>query len=127
MPTAPYTDQPDNLANEMDSPAEGRRTTGRDQSPDPEHTLDLLEEQLVARKELHELGAITVRTAVDAVPGRLVVEDPQQTGMVRERYPTDEAVRQTPGVAEPAVSPAADAQEVPEGGLLEHLVRKALS
>ncbi|HZR99723.1 MAG TPA: DUF2382 domain-containing protein [Chloroflexota bacterium] len=39
-----------------------------------ERTLELREEQLVARKDLREAGEITVRTVVEEVPGRLEVE-----------------------------------------------------
>jgi len=39
-----------------------------------ERTLELREEQLVARKDLREVGEITVRTVVEEVPGRLEVE-----------------------------------------------------
>jgi len=164
-------------------------------------TLELREEQLIAHKDLRDLGEIEVRTEVDDIPGRLevdayreevvvehevvgqtvserdkpweedgvliipiyeeqlvvtkrlvlrerirvrrvgtterqlfqdtlrrerlVVEDPQATGMVRERYPVDEADE---GVEAPADEPArrADGDEVKEGGFFEHLVRRAL-
>ena len=41
---------------------------------DTVHTLELREEQLVAHKELRDLGEIEVRTVIDEVPGRLEVE-----------------------------------------------------
>ena len=41
---------------------------------DQERTLELREEQLVAHKELRELGEVEVRTEVDEVPGRLEVD-----------------------------------------------------
>ena len=41
---------------------------------DTVHTLELREEQLVAHKELRDLGEIEVRTEIDEVPGRLEVE-----------------------------------------------------
>ena len=41
---------------------------------DSVHTLELREEQLVAHKELRDLGEIEVRTEIDEVPGRLEVE-----------------------------------------------------
>jgi uncharacterized protein (TIGR02271 family) len=52
---------------------------------------------------------------------RLIIEDPQQTGRVREQYPTD-------GPDRASVSESGDTEEEPasEGGLLENLVRKAL-
>ena len=39
-----------------------------------ERRLELREEQLVARKDLREVGEITVRTVIEEVPGRLEVE-----------------------------------------------------
>ena len=163
---------------------------------DQERTLELREEQLVAHKELRELGEVEVRTEVDEVPGhlevdayreeiqvehepvgtmvserddpweedgvlvvpvyeeqlvvtkrlvlrerlrirrvgtterqffqdtlrreRLVIEDPQQTGLVHERYPTDEPARSH------APEEEMHAGKQAEGGLLEHLVRKVL-
>lgn len=39
-----------------------------------ERTLELREEQLVAHKELRDLGEIEVRTEIDEVPGRLEVD-----------------------------------------------------
>ena len=41
---------------------------------DTVHTLELREEQLVAHKELRDLGEIEVRTEIDEVPGRLEVD-----------------------------------------------------
>ena len=41
---------------------------------DSVHTLELREEQLVAHKELRDLGEIEVRTEIDEVPGRLEVD-----------------------------------------------------
>ena len=41
---------------------------------EPERIMELREEQLVARKDLREVGEITVRTVVEEVPGRLEVE-----------------------------------------------------
>jgi uncharacterized protein (TIGR02271 family) len=52
---------------------------------------------------------------------RLVVEDPQQTGLVHELHPTGEAANQAP----PA-SGEEGQQQAAEGGFLENLVRKAL-
>ena len=51
---------------------------------------------------------------------RLVIEDPQHTGLVHERYPTDESARS------PATQEETHAGEQAQGGLLEHLVRKVL-
>lgn len=45
-----------------------------DMGADAERTLELREEQLVARKDLREAGEVRVRTVVEEVPGRLEVE-----------------------------------------------------
>lgn len=52
---------------------------------------------------------------------RVVIEDPRQTGLVHERYPTDESAGAH--VTEPE---EAHAGQQPEGGLLQQLVRKVL-
>ena len=41
---------------------------------DSVHTLELREEQLVAHKDLRDLGEIEVRTEIDEVPGRLEID-----------------------------------------------------
>jgi uncharacterized protein (TIGR02271 family) len=51
---------------------------------------------------------------------RLVIEDPQHTGLVHERYPTDESA------GSPATEEETHTGTRAEGGLLEHLVRKVL-
>ena len=51
---------------------------------------------------------------------RLVIEDPQHTGLVHERYPTDEPT------GSPATEEETHTGTRAEGGLLEHLVRKVL-
>ena len=165
-------------------------------------TIELREEQLVARKELRELGDVEVRTEVDDVPGRLevdayreeveiehepvgqvvsergqpweedgvlivpiyeeqltvtkrlvlrerlrvrrvgvterqlfedslrrerlVVDDPQHTGLVHERYPMGEPAGERPTDEDAAEARRDDTEETPEGGILGHLVRKAL-
>jgi stress response protein YsnF len=43
-------------------------------SPAGEQTLELREEQLVAHKDLRELGTLEVRTEIDELPGRLEVD-----------------------------------------------------
>jgi len=167
-----------------------------------EQTLELREEQLVAHKELREVGEVTVRTELEDLPGRLevdayreeiivehepvgqvvserdqpweedgvfvmpvyeeqlvvtkrlvlrerirvrrvatterqlfedtlrrerlVVEDPQQTGLIREQYPTGELAGEHSGHVSPAGQDAAEVNDKSEGGLLETLVRKAL-
>jgi uncharacterized protein (TIGR02271 family) len=167
-----------------------------------ERTLELREEQLVAHKELRELGEVEVRTEIDEVPGRLevdalreevevehepvgqvvsrreepweqdgtlvvpvyeeqlvvskrlvlrerlrirrvrtterqlfqdtlrrerlVVEDPDHTGLVHEVYATDAPAGEEPADQGAGADQAAPAGEQPEGGFLEHLVRKAL-
>ena len=168
---------------------------------DPQlRTLELREEQLVALKEVHEVGEIRLRTEVEHVPSRLevdtvleeivvehepvsqvvrervqpwqedgvlilpvyeeqlvvvkrlvlkerlrirrvaaterhvfeetlrrerlVIEDPDQSGVVHEQYPLVEQTHEDTG---PLPDAGADAANKPEGGLLEDLVRKALS
>jgi len=50
----------------------GERAAGFDSSePETAQSVELREEQLVAHKELRELGEIEVRTEVEDVPGRL--------------------------------------------------------
>lgn len=80
--------------------------------------------RLVLREKMHirRVGTTERQLFEDTLQReRLVVDDPQGTGLVRELYPTDEAE-----------SPAASAEEreekqnEPEGGFLEHLVRRAL-
>ena len=53
---------------------------------------------------------------------RLRVEDPQQTGLVHERYPTGPSSEE----GEPIESDAGNDKEQGEGGFFGHLVRKAL-
>ncbi len=167
-----------------------------------ERTLELREEQLVAHKELRELGEVEVRTEIDEVPGhlevdafreevfiehepvgqavserdqpweengalvvpiyeeqlvvvkrlvlrerlrirrvrtterqlfqdtlhreRLVVEDPQHTGLVHELHSTEELPGERPVGDLPSADEEAPADEQPAEGFLEHLVRKAL-
>jgi uncharacterized protein (TIGR02271 family) len=167
--------------------------------PDGQRVLELREEQLVAHKELRDVGEVQVRTEVEHVPARLevdasreeieiehepvgavvserdqpweeedgvlvvpvyeeqlmvtkrlilrerlrirrvgtterqlfedtlrrerlFVDDPQQTGLVHERYATGEQVTEKAESARAQEEPG----EKPEGGFLEHLVRKAL-
>ena len=59
----------------------------------PSHTLEVREEQLVARKELREIGNIEIRTAIDHVPGQLEV-DAYREEVVVEHEPVGEVVSQ---------------------------------
>jgi len=181
----------------------GERAAGFDFiEPEPVQTVELREEQLVAHKELRELGEIEVRTEVEDVPGRLevdayreeveiehkpvgqvvserdqpweengelvmpvyeeplvvtkrlvlkerlrirrvatterqlfqdtlrherlVVEDPQQTGLVHEQYPTGEAAGEGLTDKDAAEAQPKETDEQPDGGFLGNLVRKAL-
>ena len=177
-------------------PADRLAASAETSAADQERTLELREEQLVAHKQVRELGEVEVRTEVDEIPGRLevdayreevqidhepvgtvvserddpweedgvlvvpvyeeqlvvtrrlvlrerlrirrvgtterqlfqdtlrrerlVIEDPQQTGLVHERYPTDEPARSH------APEEETHTGEQAQGGLLEHLVRKVL-
>lgn len=53
---------------------------------------------------------------------RLIVDDPQPTGLVQERYPTGEQIDRDA----PSAHREGEPSEKPESGFLEHLVRKAL-
>ena len=59
--------------------------------PDKTETLELREEQLIAHKELRDLGEIVVRTEVDDVPGRLEVDAYREEVFV-EHEPVGEVV-----------------------------------
>jgi uncharacterized protein (TIGR02271 family) len=54
-------------------------------------TIELREEQLVAHKQLHELGEIELRTEIDEVPGRLEV-DAYREEVVVEHEPVGQMV-----------------------------------
>jgi uncharacterized protein (TIGR02271 family) len=55
----------------VDAPAaQGSAAT----EPDLEQTIELKEEQLVAHKDMREVGQVQIRTEVEEVPGRLEVE-----------------------------------------------------
>ena len=64
---------------------------------DDERTLELREEQLVAKKEQRTIGEIVVRTEIDEVPAQLEVEAVREEVIV-EHEPVGEAVseRQQP-------------------------------
>src|SRR5689334_2815575 len=66
-------------------------------APGEERTIELREEQLVANKELRELGEIIVRTQTETVPGHLEVDAVREEVEV-EHEPVGEAVseRQQP-------------------------------
>jgi len=165
-------------------------------------TIELREEQLVASRELRDLGEIVVRTEVDEIPGRLevaayreevvvehepvgevvserdkpheqdgvliipiyeeqlvvtkrlvlrermrvrrvstterqlfqdtlrterlVVDDPQHTGLVREQYPVDEPSNRDPKSPHPTDSDDDRDEDRDDGGFLGNLVRRAL-
>jgi uncharacterized protein (TIGR02271 family) len=78
--------------------------------------------RLVLRERLHvrRIGTTERQLYQDTLRReRLVVEDPQNTGLVRERYPD------SPEDADDDES-ASHEPTTPQGGLFEHLVRKAL-
>jgi uncharacterized protein (TIGR02271 family) len=58
-----------------------------------ERTIELREEQLVARKELRDVGDVYIRTEVEEVPGRLEVDALRQEVEV-EHVPVGEVVRE---------------------------------
>jgi len=74
-----YAQQPTAAANADDYYAQqSAATTAADtvdlQRGEGERTIELREEQLVARKDLREVGEVRIRTTVETVPGRLEVE-----------------------------------------------------
>ena len=81
--------------NRPERPPERRASSGEE--ADAAHTLELREEQLVAHKDLRDLGEIEVRTEIDEVPSRLEV-DAYREEVVVEHEPVGEAVseRATP-------------------------------
>ncbi len=92
--------------------------------------IPIYEEQLVVTKRLmlkermrvRRVGTTERQLFEDTLRReRVVVDDPNNTGLLREQYPTDE----------PEASPTHDKADpgeptAPEGGFFEHLVRKAL-
>lgn len=107
--------------------------------------VPVYEEQLVVTKRLvlrerlrvRRVGTTERQLFEDTLRReRLVVEDPQHTGLVHERYPTGELAGEAPSGAtprtrddeddEPDAQTQEDRQERSEGGFFEHLVRKAL-
>jgi uncharacterized protein (TIGR02271 family) len=119
----------------------GQVVSERDQPWDEGGVLvvPIYEEQLVVTKRLvlrerlrvRRVGTTERRLFQDTLRSeRLVVEDPQHTGLVHERYPTGEVVGEHPADADGGAAsddaPAAEHGEKEEGGFLENLVRKAL-
>jgi uncharacterized protein (TIGR02271 family) len=70
----------DDLGRLVDAPAAQGYAATTDQEPpsregpDLEQTIELKEEQLVAHKDMREVGQVQIRTEVEEVPGRLEVE-----------------------------------------------------
>ena len=70
--------------------------TAYEQAVEPQRTLELREEQLVARKDLREAGEIAVRTVIEEVPGRLEVEA-QREEVEIEHVPMGQVVAERVG------------------------------
>ena len=115
----------------------GQVVSERDQpwEEDGVFVMPVYEEQLVVTKRLVLRERIRVRRVATTERQlfedtlrreRLVVEDPQQTGLIREQYPTGELAGEHSGDVSPAGQDAAEVNDKSEGGLLETLVRKAL-
>jgi uncharacterized protein (TIGR02271 family) len=94
--------------------------------------VPVYEEQLVVSKRLilrerlrvRRIGTTERQLFQDTLRREhLVVEDPQQTGLVREVYPTDEESVRTDTSRR---SEDGDPSDRPQGGFLEGLVRKVL-
>jgi len=95
--------------------------------------VPVYEEQLVVTKRLvlrermrvRRVGTTERQLFEDTLRReRLVIDDPQHTGLVRERYPTGESDR-TSDMEDDAAHDRAD-EDGESGGFLDHLVRKAL-
>ncbi|MDQ3811970.1 MAG: YsnF/AvaK domain-containing protein [Chloroflexota bacterium] len=94
--------------------------------------VPVYEEQLVVTKRLVLRERLRIRRVATTERQlfqdtlrreRLLVTDPQNTGLVHERYPTDEMADSGPAETEGEARTTEDRQE---GGLLEHLVKKVL-
>jgi uncharacterized protein (TIGR02271 family) len=72
-----------------------RHAVDTDAEPDTElpRTLELREEQFVARKHMRELGEVELRTEIEEHPGRLEV-DAYREEVVIEHEPVGEVVRE---------------------------------
>ena len=86
--TSPYGEPPTTF--------QAYAAAGYESAVDAERTLELREEQLVARKELREVGEITVRTVIEEVPGRLEVEA-QREEVEIEHVPMGQVVAERVG------------------------------
>ena len=71
-PATPYSTPPSYAEPTTAYPA--TTDSAYERTAEAERTIELREEQLVARKDLREVGEITVRTVIEEVPGRLEVE-----------------------------------------------------
>jgi len=117
---------------EVDHEPVGQVVSERDKPWEEDGVLvvPIYEEQLVVTKRLvlrerlriRRVGVTERHLFQDTLRReRLVVEDPQHTGLVHERYPTGDATEE--GAEDAEVAEHGDQHE---SGLLEHLVRKAL-
>jgi uncharacterized protein (TIGR02271 family) len=76
--------------------APGAESAPRGTGPAGEQTLELREEQLIARKDLRERGEIRLRTTVEEIPGRLEVEV-QREEVEIEHIPAGQVVSEREG------------------------------
>jgi uncharacterized protein (TIGR02271 family) len=100
--------------------------------------IPIYEEQLVVTKRLvlrermrvRRVGTTERQLFEDTLRReRLVIDDPQHTGLVREQYPIVESARSSDTESASAPERADDnghAEDGESGGFLDHLVRKAL-
>ncbi len=58
-------------SNRSDRPS---RSNAEELGPEEERVIELREEQLIAHKQLYDLGDVVVRTEIDSVPARLEVD-----------------------------------------------------
>jgi uncharacterized protein (TIGR02271 family) len=73
--------------------AEVRNVGQADLRERDEHALELREEQLVAQKEMRQVGEVAIRTRVEEVPGRLEV-DVQREEVEVEHVPMNQVVHE---------------------------------
>src|SRR5205085_5635575 len=92
-----YMSRPKQLRSDDVSGLEDPEATADALEAETETTLELREEQLIAHKDLRDLGVVEVRTEIDQIPGRLEV-DAYREEVVVEHETLSEVVseRRTP-------------------------------
>jgi uncharacterized protein (TIGR02271 family) len=117
--------------------AVGQVVSQRDQPSEKDGVLvmPVYEEQLVVVKRLVLKERLHIRRVSTTERQlfedtlrreRLVIEDPQRTGRIREQYPTGEQAGEWSDPGSPSAGDSSEGGDKVEGGVLENLVRKAL-